>query len=378
MKQIGFILIIIFAISCNKSIVWVNDKSEIASLKSRISQLQYQIDSLRNAVIINNRLLLDRTDSLSLALTKANNTIEQSNAAFTSIVVSLDSIKSQLKTTLTQITAINNTQTKTDSSISNSSNQLVALNQKYLDLLTRYNNIIILINSFPFNTISDGLVGFYPFTGNANDSSVKNNNGIIQGAILTNDRFGISNSAYSFNGLNSNISLPKPFFDGNNSITQFGFSTFININKTGDYGIWGKTLFWGEVNLQVINDNSILLFWANSNGGNTYSQIKSAANTIAPNKWYHLTVNFSNSILKLYINGVEVNSTLSYSNQGGSFISNKFVNSQINFEQDLNSNRIGVTTISGTLTNYFNGQIDDLRVYNRELNLTEITYLATH
>ena len=103
MKQIGFIIIILFIISCNKSIVWVNDKSEIASLKSRVSQLQYQIDSLKNAVIINNRLLLDRTDSLSLALTKANNTITQSNLAVNSIVVSLDSIKSQLKITLSQI-----------------------------------------------------------------------------------------------------------------------------------------------------------------------------------------------------------------------------------------------------------------------------------
>jgi hypothetical protein len=127
--------------SCNKSIVWVNDKSEIASLKSRISQLQYQIDSLRNAVTINNKLLLGRTDSLSLALTKANNTIEQSNLAVASIVVSLDSIKSQLKTTLTQITVINNTQTKTDLAISNNSTQLAALNQKYLDLQSKFTEL---------------------------------------------------------------------------------------------------------------------------------------------------------------------------------------------------------------------------------------------
>ena len=207
MKHLGFIIIILFTMSCNKSIVWVNDKSEIASLKSRISQLQYQIDSLRNAVTINNRLLLGRTDSLSLALIKANNTIEQSNLAVASIVVSLDSIKSQLKTTLTQITVINNTQTKTDLAISNNSTQLAALNQKYLDLLTRYNNILQLINDFPLITISNGLIAYYPFTGNANDSSGFGNNGIVSGSILTSDRFDKNNSAYYFNGASNYIKI---------------------------------------------------------------------------------------------------------------------------------------------------------------------------
>jgi hypothetical protein len=198
MKNFGFFILFVFTISCNKSIVWVNDKSEIASLKSRISQLQYQIDSLRNAVTINNRLLLDQTDSLSLALKKANNTITQSNSAIASIVFSLDSIKSQLKTTLTQVTALNNIQAKSDSAISNNSTQLVALNQKYLDLLTRYNKILQLINDFPLNTILNGLLAYYPFTGNANDSSGFGNNGIVQGASLTNDRNNNANSAYNF------------------------------------------------------------------------------------------------------------------------------------------------------------------------------------
>jgi hypothetical protein len=127
--------------------------------------------------------------------------------------------------------------------------------------------------------------------------------------------------------------------------------------------------------LLVNDDNSISFFWANSNTGNTYSTIRSEANKIAANKWYHIAVNFSNSVLKLYINGIEVSSTLSYSMQGGGFISNTNVNSQINFAQDLNSSIIGLTTISGNLTNYFNGKIDDLRVYNRTLTTNEIAYL---
>ena len=149
MNQIGFIIIILFTISCNKSIVWVNDKSEISSLKSRISQLQYQIDSLKNAVIINNRLLLDRTDSLSLALTKANNTITQSNLAVNSIVVSLDSIKSQLKITLSQITILNNTQiTTVNGQLLTTNANISDLQSKFTELQKKYEELYKLFNDY--------------------------------------------------------------------------------------------------------------------------------------------------------------------------------------------------------------------------------------
>ena len=44
------------------------------------------------------------------------------------------------------------------------------------------------------------MVAYYPFNGNANDASGNGNNGTVNGAILSNDRFGNTNSAYSFNG----------------------------------------------------------------------------------------------------------------------------------------------------------------------------------
>ena len=53
---------------------------------------------------------------------------------------------------------------------------------------------------------SDGLVGYWPFTGNANDASGNGNNGTVNGATLTTDRFGNANSAYSFDG-NDRINL---------------------------------------------------------------------------------------------------------------------------------------------------------------------------
>jgi uncharacterized protein YjbI with pentapeptide repeats len=61
-------------------------------------------------------------------------------------------------------------------------------------------------NPGSFNLLSKGLIAFYPFNGNAKDESGFGRHGTNQGAVLTADRLGNSNSAYSFNGTSlSNI-----------------------------------------------------------------------------------------------------------------------------------------------------------------------------
>src|SRR5881227_2415247 len=57
------------------------------------------------------------------------------------------------------------------------------------------------------NFLTNGLVSFYPFNGNANDA-VGTNHGIAFGATLARDMFGTPNRAYSFNGTNSWIVCP--------------------------------------------------------------------------------------------------------------------------------------------------------------------------
>ncbi|MEI7982923.1 MAG: LamG-like jellyroll fold domain-containing protein, partial [Bacteroidota bacterium] len=57
-------------------------------------------------------------------------------------------------------------------------------------------------SQFPTN----GLVAWYPFSGNANDVSGNGYNCTVYGATLTTDRFGKPSSAYSFDGINDNIS----------------------------------------------------------------------------------------------------------------------------------------------------------------------------
>ena len=57
------------------------------------------------------------------------------------------------------------------------------------------------------SSIENNLIAFFPFNGNANDESGNGNNGTVNGASLTTDRFGNSNSAYYFDGIE--ITSPK-------------------------------------------------------------------------------------------------------------------------------------------------------------------------
>jgi hypothetical protein len=64
---------------------------------------------------------------------------------------------------------------------------------------------------------TNGLVGWWPFNGNANDESGNGNNGTVNGATLTTDRFGVANKAYSFDGVSNKIVLqPGSNIQGNN------------------------------------------------------------------------------------------------------------------------------------------------------------------
>mgnify|MGYP000856692540 FL=1 len=57
--------------------------------------------------------------------------------------------------------------------------------------------------------LNQGLVAYYPFSGNANDMSINGNNPSLNTAVLTADRLGNPNSAYRFNGTNSQIVIPN-------------------------------------------------------------------------------------------------------------------------------------------------------------------------
>lgn len=78
--------------------------------------------------------------------------------------------------------------------------------------------LALLLSGPAYANLTDGLVAYYPFNGDANDYSGFNNDPIYVGATLTDDKLGNHNSAYSFAG-------------GASNYIQVQNSSSINVNK---------------------------------------------------------------------------------------------------------------------------------------------------
>ena len=72
---------------------------------------------------------------------------------------------------------------------------------------------------------SSGLVGWYPFNGNANDESGNGRNGTVNGATISSDRIGKLNSVYDFDGTDDYISVTNTPFTN----SPFTISAWINV-----------------------------------------------------------------------------------------------------------------------------------------------------
>ena len=161
-------------------------------------------------------------------------------------------------------------------------------------------------NNLPSN-LQTGLVGYWPFCGNANDESGNVNNGIVSGASLTTDRLGTPNSAYDFDGVNDYISLSQPYFNGGTSISSLSFSTWVKVDQFPASGATScfiaKEGFWRTVSLQV-NSLGKIYFGGSQPSPQGYFGISTGNNAISLNTWSLLTVTYNNGLLKLYINGI--------------------------------------------------------------------------
>jgi len=196
------------------------------------------------------------------------------------------------------------------------------------------------------------LIGYYPFNGNANDSTANAFHGTVYGAQLTTDRFGNPNSAYLFDGVSNYIQLSSDFDVLPRSVS-FWFNTFTIGSTLGFvYCSDNPALVNGLTNFGVQYYNFEDSWWSTVSIVNRFG-------SISPNSWHHGVIVVDSNFTNKYIDG-----NLIYSDSLTSFYSSAAGTN----EAIIGANRY-------TTGEFFNGMIDDVRIYNRVLEPCEITAL---
>lgn len=203
-----------------------------------------------------------------------------------------------------------------------------------------------------------GLVLDYSFHGNADDESGNGYDGTVYNAALTTDRMGMSSSAYAFDGngdyirVGSQLNVP--------SWSDYAISVWFLNDGGGSHGNYGqkildKTYWYHDFYLSLKNNGGILykLYEGSSRVIYDYTyDYRDAA-------WHHVVVSKSNTVAQMWIDGMSIG---------------------------VISNAVEVFSSSGLLIGYsesgdslqrtyWSGKLDDIRIYNRSLKLSEIDEL---
>jgi hypothetical protein len=200
---------------------------------------------------------------------------------------------------------------------------------------------------------TDGLLIYLPLDGNANDESGNNKNGILNGSPSFNfDRFGNESKSLHFDGENDFIeveSIDHPL--GNSSFT---YSLWVRSPVIAS-DRWRPLIYLGE---HIANKTSGFYEEATTNSSyinftidGSYVRFNFTLNSVK-NIWTHLAITKSGNDVSLYANG-------------------QFINSDVITGQNLEKNKLWIGG-PGVDTEFFIGDIDDIRIYNRPLQQYEI------
>ncbi len=225
------------------------------------------------------------------------------------------------------------------------------------------------IFSFGQVNLKNGLVACYPFNANAIDATGNGNDGTVNGATLTTDRFGKANSAYKFNG-NSYISV-SPDQLKNKSYT---YATWVKLDAVPVEGESGTFLSIGgpgsgDQVLSSTNNYSVLSSKGfNCGGYNSGNPVVSTNWTgVLPsvNKWYHVVVTRDNISIKLYVDGVLTG------NNSPNTATNGTDPAYASPTYAVIGSRVGANGFIQSMQ----GSLDDIYIYNRSISPEEVTAL---
>lgn len=224
------------------------------------------------------------------------------------------------------------------------------------------------INTSPFvsSTLEDGLIVWLKMDENNGnmvfDETVYQNNGaLLNGTSWGTGKFG---SGLQLDGNNDQVSIDH---QNSHNITEgLTLAAWIKVN---DFDGWDGVItkgtsaspyamqLWKSGNSQEPGKLRFTVNWGQVTGGNGGSSWNSHTN-LKTGEWYHVAITYDGSSVKFYING-QVDS-----NQPNRSIEFGTTNQPIVLGADLPGNN-----------EYFDGVMDEIRIYERALNAQEMNLL---
>jgi beta-lactamase regulating signal transducer with metallopeptidase domain len=205
----------------------------------------------------------------------------------------------------------------------------------------------------------DNLVAYFPFNGNASDESMYKQKTYTHNVVLCEDRFGRKKRALDFNGKDSYISTNEK--NEINSAESITICSWVYPRRAKNWESWickdgpkwgsewrvgfgeDKNTEWGLTTCKLISGRN---FWDNYWITNSELPI---------NKWTHVAVSVdqNKNIVTVYMNGKKVG----------------ILKNLKGFEKYESSVLIGFQRDDNA---YFDGKIDDVRIYNCTLSDNEV------
>jgi hypothetical protein len=206
--------------------------------------------------------------------------------------------------------------------------------------------------------LEEGLVIYYPFNGNAIDASGNSYDGIINGATLSEDRFNEPDNAFYFNSMEYDYILVENQIP---DLTVLSISVWIYlVNPDGNATIFcDATTDLGNDFLLNVTAESIGI---RADKGDAVLNYEDGAvfDLNLLNAWHHIVWLMSITSSSIYLDGIVIFTTNEYG-------------SCVNYHTTQAS--LGRRHVWEEGDQYFDGKIDEFRLYNRLLNEEEIQTL---
>lgn len=210
---------------------------------------------------------------------------------------------------------------------------------------------------------TSGLMGWWPFGGNASDYSGNNYTATINGATQSSDRFGYANCAYSFNGTSDYIATNYTGILGTNErAVSFWAKTTNSVSPMAAVS-WGDSQFYPNTGKKFGCEFNYATDGLTIDGADCAITYASPA-PFADNQWHHYVYQMHTGDLlnqiEIYMDGVLASTVKSVYNPTSSMSTIHYFNvffGKMDYVQPY----------------MFQGSLDDIAIWARTLTNAEIT-----